>query len=152
MVTIRSPFCGYHTIGRVELNDEDSSCYSDKSKSVSLRKCPHNHLLNNKAYLSAHSDKHLSDFLPTRWRQKSTGIDMEQNYVTVTVCIHGSWAHSSPQPKRQLGRFSRFCGAHSGVQPTDTRTDHATFVATGGVFALRCDRKRKHLKCKKQRC
>ena len=25
--------------------------------------------------------------LPTRRRQKSTGIDMEQNYVTVTLCI-----------------------------------------------------------------
>jgi len=25
--------------------------------------------------------------LPTRWRQKSTGIDMEQNYVTGTLCI-----------------------------------------------------------------
>ena len=25
--------------------------------------------------------------LPTRWRQKSTDIDMEQNYVTVTLCI-----------------------------------------------------------------
>ena len=25
--------------------------------------------------------------LPTRWRQKSTGIDVEQNDVTVTVCI-----------------------------------------------------------------
>ena len=25
--------------------------------------------------------------LPTRWRQKSTGIDMEQNYVTVTLRI-----------------------------------------------------------------
>ena len=35
-----------------------------------------------------HSDKHFSGvFLPTRWRQKSTGIDMEQNYVTVTLCI-----------------------------------------------------------------
>jgi len=34
-----------------------------------------------------HSDKHLSEFLPTRWRQKLTGIDTEQNYVTVTVCI-----------------------------------------------------------------
>ena len=34
-----------------------------------------------------HSDKHLSEFLPTRWRQKSTGIDMEQSYVTVTPCI-----------------------------------------------------------------
>ena len=28
--------------------------------------------------------------LPTRWRQKSTGIDVEQNYVTVTrVCENG---------------------------------------------------------------
>jgi len=31
-----------------------------------------------------HSDKHFLGFLPTRWRQKSTGIDMEQNYVTGT--------------------------------------------------------------------
>jgi len=25
-------------------------------------------------------------FLPTRWRQKLTDIDMKQNYVTVTLC------------------------------------------------------------------
>jgi len=31
------------------------------------------------------SDKHFSEFLSTRWRQKSTGVDMEQNYVTVTL-------------------------------------------------------------------
>jgi len=29
----------------------------------------------------------VSNILPTRWRQKSTGIDMEQSYVTVTLCI-----------------------------------------------------------------
>jgi len=36
-----------------------------------------------------YSDKHshVSEFLRTRWRQKSTGIDMEQNYVTVTLCV-----------------------------------------------------------------
>ena len=34
-----------------------------------------------------HSDKHFSEFLPTRWQQKSTRIDMEQHYVTVTLCI-----------------------------------------------------------------
>jgi len=33
-----------------------------------------------------HSDEHFSRFLPTRWRRKSTGIDMQQNYVTVTLC------------------------------------------------------------------
>jgi len=31
------------------------------------------------------SDKHFSEFLPTRWRQKSAGTDMKQNYVTVTM-------------------------------------------------------------------
>jgi len=36
-------------------------------------------------YTRYHSGKHFSEFLPTRWLQKSTGIDMEQNYVTVTV-------------------------------------------------------------------
>jgi len=29
----------------------------------------------------------FSAFLPTRWRQKSTGIYVEQNYVTVTQRI-----------------------------------------------------------------
>ena len=32
-----------------------------------------------------HSDQHFSEFLPTRWRQKSTGIDTE----TVTKLRHG---------------------------------------------------------------
>ena len=34
-----------------------------------------------------HSDKHFSEFLPTikMTEKKSTGMDMEQNYVTVTV-------------------------------------------------------------------
>ena len=35
-----------------------------------------------------HSDNHFSEFLPTRWRRKSTVIDMEQNYVTVSLRIH----------------------------------------------------------------
>jgi len=34
-----------------------------------------------------HSDKHFSQFLPTRRRQKSAGTNMEQNYVTVTPPI-----------------------------------------------------------------
>ena len=32
-----------------------------------------------------HSNKHFS-VLPTRWRRKPAGIDMEQNYATVTLC------------------------------------------------------------------
>ena len=37
-------------------------------------------------------DKHFSEFLSTRWQQKSTDIDMEQNYVTDTLYIH-SFCH-----------------------------------------------------------
>jgi len=42
--------------------------------------------LTNKAYLSAITVTNIYEFLPTRWWQKSTGIDMEQNYVTVALC------------------------------------------------------------------
>jgi len=51
--------------------------------------------LSAKLFKRYHSDKHFSEFLPTRWRQKSTGIDMEQNYVTVTLCI-GAMGHYFP--------------------------------------------------------
>ena len=27
--------------------------------------------------------------LPSKWRQKPAGIDVERNYVTATLCIHG---------------------------------------------------------------
>ena len=53
LVTIQSPFCGYNTIKCVELNGEGLSCYSNKIESVSLRKCPYDHWLTNKVYLSA---------------------------------------------------------------------------------------------------
>ena len=71
-----------------QLNGEDLSCYSNIIESISLRKCPYDHWLTNEAHLSATTVTYTSQsFLPTRWRQKSTGIDMEQNYVTVTLCI-----------------------------------------------------------------
>jgi len=44
-------------------------------------------------YKRYHSDKRFSEFLPTRWRQKSIGIDMEQNCVTVTPCIENAVVH-----------------------------------------------------------
>jgi len=88
MVTIRSPFCGYNTITFVGLNVEDLSRYSNKIESVSLRKCSYDHRLTTKVFLSAITLTNISqEFLPTRWRQKSAGIDMEQNYVTVALCI-----------------------------------------------------------------
>ena len=48
----------------------------------------YNHWLTIKAYLSAIIVTNISQFLPTRWRHKSTGIDKGQNYVTVTLCIN----------------------------------------------------------------
>ena len=34
--------------------------------------------------------------LPTRWRRKPAGIDMERNHVTVTLCIPcGRWTYSN---------------------------------------------------------
>jgi len=60
MVAIRSPFCTYNTIYSVELNGEDLSCYSNKTESVSLRKCPPHHRLTNKAYLSAITAANIS--------------------------------------------------------------------------------------------
>jgi len=54
--------------------------------------------LQSKRIYRYHSNKHFSGFLPTRWRRKSNGIDKEQNYVTVTVCIgnmHKNWTRSA---------------------------------------------------------
>jgi len=53
MVTIRSPFRGHNSIQCVDLNREDLSCYLYKIESVSLTKCPHEHRLTKKAYISA---------------------------------------------------------------------------------------------------
>ena len=60
MVTIQSPFCGYSTTKCVELNGEALSCYSNKTESVSLRKCPYDHWLTDKAYLSAITARNIS--------------------------------------------------------------------------------------------
>ena len=53
MATMRSPFWGYNTTWCVELNGEYLSCYSNEIESVSLRKCPYDRWLANKAHLSA---------------------------------------------------------------------------------------------------
>jgi len=80
VVKVRSPFCGYTG---VELNGEDLSCCSNRIEPVCLRKRPYDH--RQSVFERYHSDKHFSEFLPTTWRQKSTGIDMERNYVTVAL-------------------------------------------------------------------
>ena len=63
--------------------------------------------LTNEAYLSAITVANISPkFLPTSWWQKSSGIDTEQSYVTVTLCIytvsqkktrHQTHAHNFPK-------------------------------------------------------
>jgi len=53
MVTVRSPFSGYNTVKCAEWNGADLSCYSNETKSLSLRKCSYDNWLTNKAYLSA---------------------------------------------------------------------------------------------------
>jgi len=56
---------------------------------------------------SLQTDNHAST--PPRWRQKSTGIDMEQNYVTVTLLM--------------CFIASVFLGSIRGLKRTDVRTD-----------------------------
>ena len=50
------------------------------------------------------TDKHFSELLPTRWRQKSTDTDMEQNYVTVTYDSQSSDAATTLTKSYLLNR------------------------------------------------
>jgi len=45
--------------------------------------------------------------------------------VCTPSITYGFWAHPSPQPKRHVDRFSRFCRAHNRDRPTGRQTDHA---------------------------
>ena len=74
----------------MELRGEDLACYSNKIKSVCLRKCLYDRKLINKAYLDDIAATNIIRVLPTRWRRKPFGIDMERNYVTNTLCIVAS--------------------------------------------------------------
>ena len=51
------------------------------------RQCPRSVTNQQSVFKRCHSGKDFSEILPTRWRQKSTGIDMEENYVTVTLRV-----------------------------------------------------------------
>ena len=66
----------FHYICGKEINLTDESIFVDST---------------TEAYLSATTVTNISqsflNVLPTIGRQKPTGIDMEQNYVTVTNCI-----------------------------------------------------------------
>ena len=88
VVTIRSPFCGYNTTLCVGLKGGDLSRYSNKTEPVSLRKCPYDHRLTSKSYLSTITVKTFIIILPTRWRQNQLACIWNNYNVTVTLCIH----------------------------------------------------------------
>ena len=56
------------------------------------------------------SNKHFSEFLPRRRRQKSAGIDLEQNYVALTLCI-------TPPPLPPLEYTGAVLGQNIGGPP-----------------------------------
>jgi len=61
--------------------------YSDKIQPGHLRKCPYDHRLTSKAYISAVTVTNKStSFYQQNGGKKSAGIDIEQNYVIVTLC------------------------------------------------------------------
>ena len=87
-------------------------------------------------------------FLPTRRRQKSTGTDMEQNYVTVTLCrrwlsIKCNWKHWLSQTNRltptlqkvtaattaSVNNFPCMKKSHNSNRPSDSET-HLTIYHT----------------------
>jgi len=48
--------------------------------------------------------------------------------------VHFSWAHLSPNLKRQLLRFSRFCTAHYHERQTDRQTDRRSDRPTANAI------------------
>ena len=71
----------------MELRGEDLVCYSNKIESVGLRNVRMVINLLTGAYLGGITVTNISQVLPTRWRQQPAGIDVERNYVIVTLCI-----------------------------------------------------------------
>ena len=87
VVTIRSPFYWYNTVWCVVLNGEDLSCYSNKIGSVSLRKCPYDHWLTNKAYLSTVTVTNICQSFTYKMAAKFNWHRYGTIYITVTLCI-----------------------------------------------------------------
>jgi len=79
---------------------EDLLRYSEKNESSDLRQCPYDHSLTNKAYLSGIKYqvllskkvkvKHIYESFTHKMAAKPACIDLERNYVTVTLCIVAS--------------------------------------------------------------
>jgi len=74
-------------VHNVELRGADLVCYSNKTESVGLRKCPYDHQLTKKAFLSDITVTDISRSFTDKMGRKPAGIDMERNCVIVTLCI-----------------------------------------------------------------
>jgi len=70
------------------LSGEALSRYSNKIESVSLRKCPYDHRLTNKAYLSAITATNISkSFYPQDGGKNQLAYRYGRNCVTVTSLV-----------------------------------------------------------------
>jgi len=84
--------------------------------------------LDKKAALQAHSSATLVPILyngppfPTPSKLPLCMVDLD----SISYAYMVPWAHSSPQPKRHLDRFSRFCRVHDRDRQTDRPTDRQT--------------------------
>jgi len=83
-------FVGITRYNALESNGEDYSCYSNRIESVSLRKCPFIITDLPSYQQSVFKWQTFVRVFTYKMAAKSTGEDMEQNYVTVTLCIHYS--------------------------------------------------------------
>jgi len=70
-------------------------CYTNDIKSASLRKCPHDRQPTDKVYFTDIRVATSLTVLPTTWRRKPAGIDMERNYVTLILCTVNSLTNIS---------------------------------------------------------
>ena len=69
----------------MELKGKDLVCYSNKIKAVYLSKRLHDHYLINKAYLGDMTATNINKSFTHNMAAKKADIDMERNYVTVTL-------------------------------------------------------------------
>jgi len=71
----------------------------------------------------------ISQSFTLRWRQKSTGTDMEQNYVTVTLCLAGQrlsgGPYRQPRPFPLLRPNKRICYVMLCNVASNSNTVHA---------------------------
>jgi len=88
MATILSPFSGYNTVLFVELRGEDLVCYSNKIKSVYLRKCLYDHQLISVTVTNIYKSFTHKMAAKTSYHRCATKVA----YVAVSLCISHRYA------------------------------------------------------------